>query len=250
MQLEKLIYAILSQDKNAGRLTSLLSGIKGMSGASLEEVCLDDITVVTSDVNKADIVVSKSTALDFARVIETLSQQYTLLPMRFGSVMESAGAIKKMVERNRAEIVQNLRNVEGRYEFGLKIFCDSEKLMAELKEKAGNTITLHAPEPNVSVFRDYVNRKLSEHRLEEMLVHYVDAIIAEITGTLTGLNAVQKIKKMVSPAMIIDAVFLIEASLKDELVSSIAGLQEKYPSLNLMMTGPWPPYNFVDFTVK
>jgi len=100
------------------------------------------------------------------------------------------------------------------------------------------------------VYRDWVNKKLKEHRLEELLISYVDSVIAEVTVQLDRLKAISKIKKMVTPTTIIDAVFLLDKALKDELIHAVGDLQNKYPLLNFIMTGPWPPYNFVDFTVK
>ena len=49
---------------------------------------------------------------------------------------------------------------------------------------------------------------------------------------------------------IIDAVFLLEKDKKEDCINVVNNLQNKYPSLNLMLTGPWPPYNFVDITIK
>ena len=82
------------------------------------------------------LIAGKSTALEYAAVIETLSQHFTLLPMRFGSLMDSDEAIIHMLERNYHDIQQNHLKIDDKFEFGLKVFCDSETLMAELREKS------------------------------------------------------------------------------------------------------------------
>ena len=244
-----MIYSILSLKKNPRKLNTMLAGIKGISGVGLYAVSVDKITVVVCDINKAEIIADKSCAIEYAGVIETLAQQFTLLPVRYGSVMESADAIKKILERNYNEIQRNLQKVENKFEFGLKVFCDSEKLMAEL-EDANETVQKSGSEIKNSVFRKYVNQKLIEHRREEMLLSYVDSIIVEFTRFLTHLNTINKIKKMASKKNIIDAVFLLKKNRKDEMVQAVKDFQSKYPRLNFILTGPWPPYNFVDFTIK
>jgi len=244
-----MIYSILSLKKNPRKLNTMLAGIKGISGVGLYAVSVDKITVVVCDINKAEIIADKSCAIEYAGVIETLAQQFTLLPVRYGSVMESADAIKKILERNYNEIQRNLQKVENKFEFGLKVFCDSEKLMAEL-EDANETVQKSGSEIKNSVFRKYVNQKLIEHRREEMLLSYVDSIIVEFTRFLTHLNTINKIKKMASTKNIIDAVFLLKKNRKDEMVQAVKDFQSKYPRLNFILTGPWPPYNFVDFTIK
>jgi hypothetical protein len=79
---------------------------------------------------------------------------------------------------------------------------------------------------------------------------YIDSVIAEFNGFLIELNAEKKIKKMTTATTIIDAVFLIEKDKKAELVRAIEDMQGKYSELNFILTGPWPPYSFVDVTLK
>jgi hypothetical protein len=249
----KMIYSILSVRKNPGKLNALLVGMKGISGVDLYAVSMDEISVIVSDIKRTDLIADRSNAIEYAGVIETLAQQFTLLPVRFGSVMESTDAIIKMLGRNYHEIQQNLQKVENKVEFGLKVFCDSEKLMAELRAKSeADTKTPAKPAPEIknSVYRDWVNNKLKEHRLEELLLTYVDSVIAEITGYLTRLNTVNKFKKMATVTNIIDAVFLLEKDKKDGLINAVKDFQNRYAGLHLMLTGPWPPYNFVDITIK
>jgi len=123
--------------------------------------------------------------------------------MRFGSLMESTGAILKMLERNYPDVQQNLQQVEDMLEFGLKVFCDSEKLRADLMEKSEigtKTTVLSTPEVKYSVYRDWVNKKLKEHRLEELLLTHVDSVVAAITEHLSRINAVCKFTKTISGA--------------------------------------------------
>ena len=248
-----LIYAILWAKGFSGELDPLLKGMKGISDTELSAIISDDIAVVVSNVERAGLVADRASAIEYAAVIETLSRQFALLPMRFGSIMESTTAILKMIERNAPEIQQNLKKVENKMEFGLKLFCDSEKLKQELLEKVGaeNSYPKNsASETNISVFRDYINRKLEAHRMEEMVLSHVDVVIAAITTQLVRLNVEYRFKKLPSETLNIDATFLLEKSLKEPLIHAIEELQLQYRGFKFMMTGPWPPYNFVDFTIK
>ncbi|MCX6220869.1 MAG: GvpL/GvpF family gas vesicle protein [Bacteroidia bacterium] len=251
--MEKMIYALLSVKKESDRLDSMLIGMQGISGANLYSLPVDEITAVVSDTTRAGLITDSTNAITFAGVIEALSQEFTLLPMRFGSLMESTGAILKMLERNYPDVQQNLQQVEDMLEFGLKVFCDSEKLRADLMEKSEigtKTTVLSTPEVKNSVYRDWVNKKLKEHRLEELLLTHVDSVVAAITEHLSRMNAVCKFKKMLTETTIIDALFLLKKDMKTELMQAVGNLQKQYPGLNFVMTGPWPPYNFVEITIK
>jgi len=249
----KIIYAILSNRINPGKLTSLLSEIKGIGGAGLISVSFNQISAVISDTEKAGLTATQTNAFAFASVIDTLDKNYPVLPMRFGSIIESTDSVQKMLENNYAEFQNNLQKVENKSEFGLKIFCDTRKLKAELQMKSEELSEVSektGSAKNDSVFKEYINQKLKAHRLEEILMGYIDSIIAEFTGFLVELKAVKKIKKMTTDTTIIDAVFLLEKNKKAELVQAIEVMQGKYSELNFVLTGPWPPYSFVDITIK
>jgi len=215
-EMELLIYAILSVQNDSEELDSMLTGIKGISGAGLYPVSFQTVMAIVSDINRTELIANSSNAIAYAGVIETLAQYFTLLPMRFGSMMESTGDILRMLERNHPEIEKNLLNLQNKVEFGLKVFCNSEKLKEELIGKSeAKTARLipQTPDPQISVFREYVNKKL-----EEMLLSHVDSVITRITAHLDHLNAVSKFRIMGSETMIIDAVILLGKSLKDPLI--------------------------------
>ena len=251
--MEILIYALVLLKTDARQLKARLEGMKGIGDAELFAITLDEISAVVCPKISPGLASGRSEALAYAGVIETLSEHFPLLPMRYGSVMESEEAILGMIQRNYPEMKRNLQWVEDKFEFGLKVFCDSAKIRSEIREKSEAALLIHPPaNPSkpASVFREYVNAKLLEHRLEEMMVNYVDSIIAEIKDCFSLLNAAANFKKTLSEAILIDAVFLVERQRKNDLVSAIRLLQEKYPGLNLMLTGPWPPYSFVEITIK
>ncbi|MEI6683104.1 MAG: GvpL/GvpF family gas vesicle protein [Bacteroidota bacterium] len=251
--MKKLLYAILSLNDNPGRVIEIPREITGISEDPLSVIRYDGIAAVAGDFTGETAATGRTAALRYAGIIENLSLQFTLLPVRFGSVMESDGAVISMLEKNHPAILANLQKVDRRFEFGLKIFCDAGKLSAFLVNKTANEETTgNPPTPDIqpSVFREYVNKKLKAHRLEELMLAYVDSVIAIITLKVAGLTSISRFTKMASASNLIDAVFLLEKEKKDELVATIAGLMEEYPMLTFMLTGPWPPYNFVDLTLK
>ena len=251
--MEMMIYTLVSVKSNPERLKLLLSGMKGISDVDVYAISCAEIAAVVSDITKADIITDQDSAIRYAEVIEIISQQFTLLPVRFGSTFASEDALMKVIESNYTQIHHNLQKVENKFEFGLKVFCDSEKVLAELKSKSQTKET--APDTiestsHNSIYRDWVNKKLKEHRIEESLLNYVDTVIATLTEQLIRLKTVNKIKKMITATTIIDAVFLLDKEKKEAMIKIIADLQTQYTSINFVLTGPWPPYNFVETTIK
>ena len=249
----KLIYAILSVNNSTQNLSSLLLGMRGLEGQELHAVSCEEIIAVVSNVEKINAISERSGAIEYAGIIEHLSQKYTLLPMRYGSIMESSDDVNGMISRNYEEIHQNLMYVEKKFEFGLKILCDVTKLKSEIWDQLPIQNQLpdnQIPDRQNSVYRNWVNNKLLEHRLEELVVTYVDSIIKKITDTLDELNSIHRFKKMVTESILVDSVFLLDKEKQNDLLAKIGSLQNQFPELNFVLTGPWPPYSFVKFKLK
>ena len=247
----KIIYSLVFVKKDSEKLIKLLSGIKGILGANLSVVFFGEIMAVISDIKKTNTVADKSNVVEYAKVIEILAQQFTVLPVQYGSIMESTEVIQNMLERNYSKFHENLEKVENKVEFGLKVFCDSKKIKKELATKlAPDLITKPTQDQNTSIYKEYLNKKLKEHQFEKLLLEYVDTIIQDITARLSKMNPIHKFKKMESESKIIDAVFLIKKSKQEDLITTIKDLQSKHTGLHLMLTGPWPPYNFVNITLN
>ena len=251
--MEMMIYTLVSVKNNPERLKSLLTGIKGISDVDLYAIFCAEIAAVVCNIKKVDLIANQECAIRYADVIEILSRQFTLLPVRFGSILASEAALMQVMATNYTQIHDNLQKVENKFEFGLKVFCDSEKILAELKSKSQTKET--TPDTiestaNNSIYRDWVNKKLKEHRIEESLLNYVDTVIATLTEKLIRLKTINKIKKMITATTIIDAVFLLDKEKKEAMIKIIADLQTQYASINFVLTGPWPPYNFVEISIK
>ncbi len=248
--MDQIIYSIVSVKKQHKELNALLVELKGISGSDLYDVFFDDVTAVVSNIHRNNVVASRPNIIEYADVIETLSQQFTLLPVRFGSVMESTDVIIKMLGRNYAEIQSNLRKVENKVEFGLKVFCDPEKAGADTRA----TVPVFSSDENSSgsghsVYRNYLDKKLQEHRIQERHLAQIDLVIQDITDAFAHLNPLHKFQKMVTAANIINDLLLLGKDKKSELVLAVEELQKKYKDLQMLLTGPWPPYNFVDFKI-
>jgi len=249
--MNKIIYCLVSVKTNQEKLNVLLVGMKGISGADLSVIFFDEIAAVVSDIKNANIITDKTNAVEYAKVIENLSQQFTLLPVRYGSIMESSELVQNMLKKNYSKFHENLEKVENKVEFGLKVFCDSKKIKEELVTKLElDLVPKSIQKHKTSIYTEYIDKKLKEHQLEKLLLEYVDTIIQDITSRLSKMNPIHKFKKMESESKIIDAVFLIKKSKQEDLITTVKDLQNKHTGLRLMLTGPWPPYNFVDITIN
>jgi hypothetical protein len=247
----KIIYSLVLVKKDSEKFIKLLSSLKGILGVDLSVVFFGEIMAVVSDIKKKSTLSDKSNVVEYAKVIEILAQQFTVLPFQYGSIMESTEVVQNMLKKNYSKFHENLEKVENKVEFVLKVFCDSKKIKKELVTKLElDLVPKSIQKHKTSIYKEYIDKKLKEHQLEKLLLEYVDTIIQDITSRLSKMNPIHKFKKMESESKIIDAVFLIKKSKQEDLITTVKDLQNKHTGLRLMLTGPWPPYNFVDITIN
>ena len=70
-----------------------------------------------------------------ARVLQEAMSWATVLPMRFGVVMPSDGAVRDELRARRDELVRLLDSFEGRVEISLKAFYEEDVLLREIVDE-------------------------------------------------------------------------------------------------------------------
>ena len=187
------------------------------------------------------------------KVIEEIMKDQVVLPFKFGTVFESEANVEKLLKKNNAEFKAVLTILEGKEEWGLKIYCNSayfrDALCSEnerIKEKdkeiiaAGKGKAYFLKKKKDEIIKDIINEKISEYTRDcfERL---------KVTAADTKINNI--LPKEVTEKdedMVLNAAFLINNKRIKEFENVLAYLKTKYADKGLIFdcTGPWPPYNF------
>ena len=252
--MSKLIYAVLLiNGNNEDKLFETVSCLKGCAASILYTVQLNNLAAVVCNIAAEDLVKDVPSILGYAHVIESLMKVFTLLPMRFGSIFDSTDQIFAMLLKNASKFQIKLKSLEDKYEFGLKIKFDSDKLKEDLTAKVGIQINDSEPisvKEESTIFRQYVEQKLVKHRLEEQYVAFKETVLSRLSEYLKPLNESFFFDKHGGSSNIIDTYMLMSHIKKEEIVDLVNSLQLEFPSISFTLTGPWPPYNFADITIK
>lgn len=223
--------------------------------AVVSSVSPDDFSEDNLKKNLADMCwVEKNTRLH-EKVIEEIMKDQTVLPFKFGTVFESEANVEKLLKTNNVEFKAVLALLEGKEEWGLKIYCNSgyfkDALSAEnelIKEKdkeitsAGRGKAYFLKKKKDEIIKNIINEKISEYTKDcfERL---------KITAVDTKINRI--LPKEVTEKkedMVLNAAFLINNKRVKEFESVLVYLKAKYMDKGLIFdcTGPWPPYNFCE----
>jgi len=236
----KCIYAILDSNQKSDLK------LKWPDGSFIHTSPYKDISAAVGDIDKADLEVNKECVLAYERIMESLMARYTLLPMRFGTLVKTDKEVSGLLEKCYDRFVINLRQVKGKLEYGLKALWDIEETNLEIRtlsetEDPKGIDRLKGSSPH----KRYLLEKLKEHRFEKALMTKAEKIIEDIHNPLKELSSLSECKKMVTEKIILDAAYLVEEQKKGAFIQRFGELREKRRDLKFLLTGPWPPYNFV-----
>jgi Gas vesicle synthesis protein GvpL/GvpF len=146
-------------------------------------------------------------------VVEGLMQGRDLLPVRFGTLVSDEEAAARALMNRRDELTASLERVRGAVELAVRA---------------------HAREPDEAPVAatgiDYIRAKSRRMELARLL-HEPLASIARDSRTRPGPELLR-------------AAYLVDRDDVDRFVALVRELEESHAELDLVCTGPWPPYSF------
>jgi len=190
--------------------------VAGLDGAAVEQLEYGAVCAIFS--LHAGPAPEPSAAALWAHeaVVEALLRDRAVLPMRFGTVLADERKLRAELADRALEFARLLDRVRDRVELSVRVIGEP----ADLTPATDGT--------------EYLARKLELTR-EAELVHAPLAELAE-----------ESRRGAPRRASILSASYLLPRGGVERFVAEVRGLQQRNPSLELVCTGPWPAYSFVE----
>jgi hypothetical protein len=223
----------------------------GERGDIVNTVHFMDLAAVVSDSPVIEYESSRRNMMAHTLVLEEVMREFTILPVRFGTVAPSSEAIQeKVLKRRFGEFHGLLQEMKGRVELGLKAFWYENIIFPEIVEE----------NPPIRRLRDSLMGRPSEEtyyeriRLGEMIESAVwkkrDEDAEHILAHLRPLVYQSQVNKVVTDRMVLNAAFLVDEARQTEVDAAVKRLDEEMGKrLIFKYVGPVPPYNFVNIVV-
>jgi glycosyltransferase involved in cell wall biosynthesis len=165
-----------------------------------------------------------------------------LVPLRFGTVYRDEESVRRMLAERGDELVSSLDRLQGRIELGVKAFLEE----AEAR---------HDDSGSASTGREYLLRKQQARRS----VADTGAIVRERTQLVHERLASISDDARANPpqpaelsgrreTMLLNAAYLVPEKSQGRFAEAFEALRHEVGGhgIELVLTGPWPPYNFVE----
>lgn len=212
-----LVYAIVEATSSDPR------GV-GLHGQSLYAVAEGPLAAVVSS-HFGDRVEPTPDALSaYEQTVRRLMERGAVLPAQFGSVVEDETAVLELLRRRRRDLVARLQRVRGAVEIGLRAsWRDGPRVPPEARSQSGT-----------SYLRDRLELRQSARRVATEL---------EPLGALARSS-----RRAIAPRPdlpVLDS-YLVDSGRVSEFVALVEQLDDRLDEVELVCTGPWPPYSFAE----
>jgi hypothetical protein len=223
----------------------------GTQGEIVYTVHHGDIAAVVSKTNVYIFDPTRENALAHEHVIESVMKSHTIIPMAFGTVFRTDEDIRQVLKSIYSSLKDVLKQMEGKVEFGLKVSWDRDRIIEELKRDDEEIHRLHAELTKKHLQSTYFARMQLGRMIDKSLSERSSEFVREIYDGLRFACVASRDNKPIGDKMIMNAAFLILRHREPDFEATVNKVARKFGDrLNFKLTGPWPPYNFVNIRLK
>lgn len=187
-------------------------------------------------------------------ILDDVLARNAVIPFRFGTIYQSEGRVRELLATRYAALLAALVQLKGRQEWGVKLSCDVGALRQQIDTISPKLQALRAEIDGKAEGAAYFLQKRLEQVAAAEIERYSDDCARHSHAHLAACavaavtNATQRQELTGNSAtMILNGAYLVATEKFDDFRTELEHLGMKFSELGFSyeLTGPWPPYNFV-----
>ncbi|MFJ6071812.1 GvpL/GvpF family gas vesicle protein [Streptomyces sp. NPDC093065] len=185
-----------------------------------------------------------ATARAHQQIVDALTAVTTPLPLRLATVFRDDSGVRQMLQEREAAFRRTLDRLNGRVEWGVKVFVEAERT-----EQAGAEPARPAPKPASG--RDYLRQRRRQSRANEDLWSRAEEFATGLHASLSGRADDARLHAPQNPRLsgaagrnVLNAAYLVGRDASEEFVEMVDRTKGDAPGIRVELTGPWAAYSF------
>ncbi|MFE6620187.1 GvpL/GvpF family gas vesicle protein [Streptomyces sp. NPDC008086] len=251
----RYVYAICRPFRSA-----LQRQLTGVAGSPPKQLTHHGLIAVVSTVPETDFAEEPlrahledmewltATARAHQTVIDALTVVTTPLPLRLATVFRDDSGVRTMIEAREDDFRRILDRLEGRVEWGVKVYAEPEPAEATRPDEdaqGGGTGR------GAVSGRDYLRRRRMQTRAREDVWQKATAFAGRLHETLSAFAEDSRLHAPQSAALsgasgqnMLNAAYLVPRRDSEEFVELVDREKDDAPGIRVELTGPWAAYSF------
>ena len=223
--------------------------------AVVSNVSTDEFSEENLKKNLADLEWIKTKAGIHEKVIETVMKDSCVIPFKFGTIFNTEENLKIMLKEHIGEFKDTLKYLEGKEEWGVKIYCDMDKLKENLIREDKELLNIDKEINSASPGKAFILKKKKDELINTSINKKLNDYGQLIFERLNQHSIQSRINKLLpkevterKEEMILNSAFLIKTNKVGNFMEAEDALKETFEEMGIFLdcTGPWPPYNFTN----
>ncbi|MFA5110150.1 MAG: GvpL/GvpF family gas vesicle protein [Desulfobaccales bacterium] len=176
------------------------------------------------------------------RVVAFFHRQRSVIPMRYGCLLEDELQVARVLEDHGPAYDDLLKELSGCVEMGIRIMVPGKSPEPEISRGL-------RPAPEAASYGAqsgcaYLLNRQAHYAAVERGTEVQQRLAEQCLAHFTGLFVNSKIEGPLPHLPLLSLYFLVPASLVESFTQAFRRL-EFFREARLLLSGPWPPYNFV-----
>lgn len=207
--------------------------------------------------NISDVAWLDANVREHLRLITLIMQVETVIPFNFGTIYKSEESLRQFVSQYANKFRESLKHLENREEWSVKVFCDRKKIIENIGTLSLNISDIDQQIKNSAPGKAYILGKKKKEIIETEIKVIYNTISKRIFTALNELCEEYRFNVILSSEMseknedmILNVAFFIKKENIDDFIKCSDKLTHEYADIGIILeiTGPWPPYTFLNIS--
>ncbi len=227
----------------------MVESVYGLEGAGVYNIPYCDIGAVVSEISRPIRDVTEGTVLEHEAVVEKLMANFTVLPVRFQTIIDNRDNLLSMMQSCYKDFKDNLARLHNKLEFGIKVIWPAVKIKENIV-KVLKKDEQKMQRPDNSLSKRFIEKKFEEYKINKEFEAKADKFIKVMDIFFSRFATEKKLEKLKAENLLLDAVYLVEKDKQNDFREAFELIKSGSPGLKYLFSGPWPAYNFVILSKK
>lgn len=247
----KYIYGVIKTSQPATFGQSLMSS----SPEGVYTVAYGDLAGVVSNYSGGDFAwLSQADKLrclmTHQGIIERVMKVYTILPVKFGTLVEGEDEVRGILEQGYKKLAQTLEQMDGLIEIEVAATWDLKKVIEEI----GNTAEIRQLRQSIAgkAASEILEIQINTGKLvKEAMDRRRDSYRRQMMQSLAGVALDIQPNALVVDEMVMNVACLIQREKQGDFAGQVRWINEAFnDQINFRIIGPLPPYSFTAVEIK
>jgi hypothetical protein len=225
------VYAIV------GRNAELPASLRGLDGAVVTSVSHRELAAIVSPIEQTALRPDAENVLRHEEVVEATRRCEPGLPVRFGTILPSTGALLQALDERHDVLVADLARLGDMVELGVAALRD----VADEPERALSDSSTEISGLGTS----YLRARMSVLQRQDALRASARQLESAMDGRLLAYADDCRHTYFPTRRLMLRSAYLVRPSRIEAFRQAFELLQREQHDARLLLSGPWPPYTFV-----